>query len=195
MLPDLPSLKEEIESLMMGFLRRRSRERLGAFAKAQRQLIHEGDKLQMERADGTSDISEMKEVTSELKLKTSDLPAMSMAERLEKLDQMADQMAGQMSAHAFQTLGETLDKAGQTTERKGKPFDAEAILEALDKIQMDFDEPPELSLVIPPALKERAAAAFEQLENDPQLRARRDEIISKKRREWRDREADRKLVG
>lgn len=180
---------------MMSFLRRRSRERLGVFAKAQRQLIHEGDKLQMERADGTSDVSELKEVTGELELKTSDLPSMSMAERLQKLDQIADQMASQMSAHAFQTLGETLERAGQTSDRKGRPLDAEAILEALDKIQIDFDDPPELSLVIPPALKERAAEAFEQLETDPQLRARRDEIISRKRREWRDREADRKLVG
>jgi hypothetical protein len=50
-------------------------------------------------------------------------------------------------------------------------------------------------VVMSPNLQSKAMAALEQLENDPKYAKRYKEIIDKKRLEWRDREAARKLVG
>jgi hypothetical protein len=46
-----------------------------------------------------------------------------------------------------------------------------------------------------PANVERGKAVFEQIEADSVLRKRYEEIMERKRLEWRDREASRKLVG
>ena len=195
MLPDLPALKEEIQRLLDDYLRQRTQQRMGVFGQAGRHIIHEGDRMHIVRADGTEDISSLKSSSAELEIKLEEIPDMTVEARLRRLDGMADEMARQMSGNLFQTLDTTLDKAGQTIDRKGRPLDAETILETLAKLQMDFDEEPKLSLVIPPALKEKANEAFRQIESDPVLRRRHDDIIESKRRDWRAREAARKLVG
>jgi len=150
------------------------------------------------RADGSIEDSDLKKASGEMVLALEEIPRLSIEQRLIKLNDMADQMARQISGHLFESLNATLDKANQVVNRKGKPLDAEAVFELLEKIQLDFDKTgrhDQLSIVIPPALESRAKQVFEQIDSDPILRKRHEEIIMQKRLEWRDREATRKLVG
>lgn len=82
--------------------------------------------------------------------------------------------------------------------KKGKPLDPDAIFAVFEKMQMDFDEhgihhAP--TIVIPPNLENSMKQVLHQIDRDPILQKRYDEIIMQKRMEWRDREAARKLVG
>lgn len=198
MLPDLPNLKRDIQRTLGRYLQRQVDARLGVFSQSPKHMIHEGDRMRTIRADGSKDESDLQKASAELTLKSDQIPALSVEERIKKLDNMAEQIARQMTEHMFGSLGATLEKAGQVVERKGKPFDAEAIFEALEKIQLDFDRTgniQNLSIVVPPLLLPNAKKAFEQIQSDPLLQKRYEEIIVRKRLEYRDRKAARKLVG
>lgn len=198
MLPDLPGLKRDIQQVLDRYLQNQVHARLGVFNESPQHVIHEGSRMRTIRADGSVDESDLKEASAEMSLKFAEIPQLSPNERVTKLNNMADELANQIVKHLFGTLDAVLEKAGQVTNQKGKPLSADAIFEALEKIQLDFDEAGQhhkLSIVVPPTLISRAKEVFEQIESDPTLQKRYEEIITRKKLEWRDREAARKLVG
>ena len=150
------------------------------------------------REDGSTEDSDLKEASVEFSLKFDDIPRLTLDQRIQKLNDIADDIARQTQAHLFTTLNTALDKAGQVVSQSGKPLDTEAVFKALEKIQMEFDEnrnPAWPSIAAPPALLPRVKAVLEQIENDPALRKRHQAILERKWLDWRDREAARKLVG
>ena len=182
----------------MQYVRQQARHRMGVFSTAPTHLIHEGASTRILRADGSEDASDLKQASSELMLKFSDIPTLTSGQRTDLLNQMAEQLATQMSQHLFASLDETLQKAGQTVDAKGRKLDGAAVLDALESVQTDFDEngkPSEFTFVTGTALHAAAKAAFEEIESSPTLSKRRNEIYERKRLAWRDREANRKLVG
>jgi hypothetical protein len=198
MLPDLPKLKLELQSIFHLYLRNQINLRLGVFNQSPRHIIHEGKEMRTSRADGSVVETELKSASTEMTIKHEEIPTLSFDERVRRLNLLAEDMARQMSEHFFGTLKDDLEKSGQVVDRKGKPLDAEAIFEMIEKIQFDFDgvdETHNISIVIPPNLQQRMKEVMMQIETDPSLRKRHDEIMAKKRMEWRDREAARKLVG
>lgn len=198
MLPDLPTIKRDLQKLFDIYFKQQVRLRLGAFEESPRHIIHEGRALSVSREDGSVDESTLKAATAEFSLRYDDVPEKSINERLKQLDQAAEKMAEQISRNLFESLNETLDKAGQVVDRQGKPLDAEAILAVLESIHLDFDENGRhspLTVVLHPNLQPAARRAFQELASDPVLSARYNELMRQKQAEWRDREASRKLVG
>jgi hypothetical protein len=198
MLPDLPSLKRDIKKVLDAYLQKQMNLRTGFIAELPKHVFHEGSRMRVVQADGSVDESDLKQVSAEMSLNLKDVPQLTLQQRISKLNEIAEQMASQISKHMFGTLNEVLGKAGQAVNHHGKPLDAEAIFSALESIQMDFDESGkhhELIMVMPPALASKAVKVFEQIDSDPVLRKRHEEIMTRKRMEWRDREASRKLVG
>lgn len=198
MLPDLPVLKHELQSIFNKYLRRQIDARLGVFNESPKHLIHEGRELHTTRADGSSSNTNLKLSSTEMTLKLEEIPTLSIEERTKKLDLLADDMAKQISENLFNSLHADLESAGQVVDRKGKALDAEAIFELLEKITIDFDEPEgshNTSIVISPEMAVSFQLIFNQIESDPMLLKKHNEIMNKKRMEWRDREAARKLVG
>ena len=81
---------------------------------------------------------------------------------------------------------------------KGKKLDAELFLQFLEVFQLEFYAdglPKELYCVGELFSQERLEALDEEFRNNPKLQKRYDELIAKKKEEWRVREANRKLVG
>ncbi len=198
MLPDLPSLKRDIQRILDRYLQQQVHARLGVFNESLQHIIHEGNRMRTIRADGSVEESNLKEASAEMSLQLAEIPHLTPNERIAKLNNMADELANQIVKHLFGTLDAVLEKAGQVANQKGKPLSAEAVFEALEKIQLDFDETGKhhkLSIVVPPALFLRAKEVFEQIESDPALKKRYEDILTRKKLEWRDREAARKLVG
>lgn len=198
MLPDLPKFKHELQSIFDQYLRSQVNIRLGVFNQSPKHIIHEGQEMRTSRADGSVAETNLKSASTEMTIKLEEIPTLSLDERVRRLDVLAEDMARQMSEHLFGTLNEDLEKAGQVVDRKGKPLDAEAIFEMIEKIQFDFNadgETHNVSIVIGSSMRERMKEVMEQIETDPSLRKRHDKLMAKKRMEWRDREATRKLVG
>jgi hypothetical protein len=91
-----------------------------------------------------------------------------------------------------------LDEAGQVVDAQGKPLDAELIFQVIESVQIDFDDDGNqhsFSFAVGPELYARLQAELQKIADDPVLKQRYDEIMNRKRMEWRDREAARKLVG
>jgi hypothetical protein len=196
MLPDLPIIKAELQMVLTRYLRTKVDHRLGVFRDVPKHIVHEGKSMRIRRADGSIEDSGLKTASAEISIKQSDVPALTPRERILQLDRMAEEMAQQMSKLLFGSLEATLDRAGQAVHLNGKPFNAEAILSTLEKMEIDFDQngthQPITIVGNNPDLVRRA---LEQLESHPPLKTRYDELMNKKRAEWGDREANRKLVG
>jgi hypothetical protein len=198
-LPDLPGLKQDLQYIFDGYLRKAIHERMGPFADVPRHIIHEGMEMRVHQADGTADDTGMKMASAQMLIQAQDIPHISVKERIEKLNELADDMAKQIARNLYGSLNESLEKAGQVVDNKGKPFSMESVFAVLEKVDIDFDHcgnpVPGFRFVVGQDLFPRVRELIEQGKNDPSIRKRHDEIMAKKWLEWRDREAARKLVG
>ncbi|GEM_PF-403690 len=197
MLPDLPGLKHDIQRALDRYLSTQVNKRLGFFNEVPKHPVHEGNRLRVVRADGSIDESELEKASAEMSIKLEDIPGLTLEKRLAMLNDQADQIASQISKGLFEGLKRELDKAGQAVDQRGRTLDAEAVFSVLEKIQFEFDETGghEIAVVLHPDLAPKMMDVLKQIESDPILRKRYEEIITRKRMEWRDREAARKLVG
>jgi hypothetical protein len=198
-LPDLPKFKVDIANVFHVIFKNRVNEYLGVIGEVPRNIIKEGSNPVILRPDASRDETPLKAASAETIFKLEEIPILSVEQRIAKLDTAAREMANQISSHAFARINEVVDRVGNVVDAKGKPFDAEAVFDMLEKIQMDFDDNgvkhKEITVVVSPALTERVKATMEQIHQDPELSKRYKEIIDNKRVEWRAREAARKLVG
>lgn len=198
MLPDLPRVKSKLDDAYMAHFHRKVSECLGVFGEAPRHTVHEGECMEIFRADGTQDTTEFKPAQAEWSIEKKDIPTMTTAARLAKIEQAAEEMARQISKGLFESLDTGLQKAGRTIQGTGRGFDLEEVFRGLDAIEWNFradGTAEEISIVVPPALRDRAKQALEELKGNPDVQARYKALIDKKRMAWREREAARKLVG
>ena len=159
--------------------------------------IHEGDRWKIERSDGTESEQPYEELSSKFIIDLSEVPSLTPEKIREKLDVVAEDAARQMSQGIFRELQKAADETGNTVNAKGKPISKEHFLELLEKIETDFGPngewlPP--SIVMHPDAWKANEPKFKEWEQDKEFTARHEEMINKKREEWRAREALRKLV-
>lgn len=198
MLPDLPAIKKHIDDMLLEFMRNRVQQQLGVFSQSPRHIVHEGEQMEVARADGSGEISGFTTASTEFGVPSADVPTLTIEQRLELLSKAADNMAAQISSGLFQQLDKSLADAGRTMSGDGRPFDVDAVFRGLEFIEWSFKPdgtPNEVSIVIPPALRERAREVFTLLHTDVAVQKRYEALVETKRMQWREREASRKLVG
>lgn len=88
-------------------------------------------------------------------------------------------------------------RAGTNINAKGRGFSFDLFMEALGSMDWHFDSqgnfvPPQL--VVGPKLYKQSQSQFEEWERNPEYKKRFEELRDRKRREWDDRESNRKLV-
>jgi len=111
---------------------------------------------------------------------------------------VSTEIGAKMAKHMFQTIEAGVKSVGNELSAGGKPITAELILDALDKVLVDFDadgQPQWPTIVVHPSLSDRLKAEDARFGSEPALAQRFAEIIERKREEWRAREASRVLVG
>ena len=106
-------------------------------------------------------------------------------------------MAEAQQTMMFTRLGEAVEKVGNTVDAGGD-FQPKHLFEMLEKTQMEFDpetgEPTGHMFVMHPDTAAKIVPKVKEWEKDPAIKAEYERILAKKREEWRDREARRKLV-
>lgn len=198
MLPDLRSVKFDLQLVHMDMISKLSRKLTGILSVIPRHVINEGGSMRTLRADGSEEESSMNSVQAELVIDINSVPTMTPDQRYSHLEKLASDMAQGMSRRLYESLGDSLDKAGQTVSADGKGFSPELILQLLEKMELDFDgngEIKNLCITLAPSQREQFITAQRLLQTDPVLRAKHEKLIAKKKESWRDREASRKLVG
>lgn len=111
--------------------------------------------------------------------------------------EMAEEMAKQQSQYVFARISEAVEAVGNSVHAGGD-FQPEHLLEVLRRKEMSFDpvtlEPTGEFFVVHPDTFKKIEPKLREWEKDPAFRAAHDALMEEKRREWREREASRKLV-
>jgi hypothetical protein len=171
---------------------------LGPFGEAPSFRLAEGHRLIFEREDGVENEVEFGHAEAEFKVSVDELPNLTLDQLVAKMDKAAAELARQQVERAVSVLNEAVETVGNTLHMRGEPFQEEHLFQALEKISIDFDEsgqPYVPALLMGPDMADRATKVVGRITSEPDLRRRYDQIISRKREEWRARESRRKLVG
>ena len=171
---------------------------MGAINEAPRCFIKERGRVVTIRPDGQVDETELKAASVETSIRFNEVPHLTFQDRLVKLDESAKEMARQISEHAFNQINDAVERVGNVVKGDGKPLNPDIYLDVIEKIHLDFEPDGShrpLTVVVPPGMEQRVKDTLEQLQQVPAYNKRYQELIEKKRMQWRDREAARKLVG
>ena len=153
--------------------------------------------MKVMRADQTESNRGMQQLSSILEIKIDEIPDLTFEKAIAKHDEMILDMVRQQTGFALERLNEDIPKS-QSIDAKGKKLDAELFLQMLETIQIEFypdGRPHELHVFGGLFNPERLQAVDKEFKDNPELQKRHDELMARKRDEWRARENSRKLVG
>jgi hypothetical protein len=198
MLPDWPRTQTELQELVNERIRLRVHYGDPVLAQIGKTYQHEGQMRRYETVDGEEREMRYRLSSASITLSREDLVTLSVPELLKKVDEAADQLQREMVRTVFARVSEAVEAAGNVIDNKGQPFTFETFIAALEKIHIDFDEetgmPIMPTLHVAPQLGERLRAVLPEWEKNEEYTKRYEDLIARKRQEWNDREADRKLV-
>lgn len=194
MLPDFPEAKARIHRVLMTPIRSAIRE---ASLGAAQIRLHEGDRSTVQREDGTIVDLMPEEARVEIEMPRERLQGMSLTEVQQIYTDVADDMAGQVAGSYFRAVDEAVARADTAVDAKWSEFTFDLFLETLDKKWLQFDENGELvppAIVMSPQMWDSIKDEVASWDKNPEYSVRYDRLIERKREEWREREARRKLV-
>ena len=153
--------------------------------------------MTMVRADGSVEEIEMEHYHAEVRISNEELETLSPEEIHRKFDDAAREMARQASKTFFQTIKKGVEEVGNVFHYTGRPT-IDNLFRFYDGIWIDFDNNgrPDLpTIVCGEDMMDHIKVLFAQIDSTPELKQRFADLLVRKREEWRDREASRRLVG
>jgi len=196
MLPDFPNIKRKNRELVNKYLQAQVRQ--DPLLSEIREKSHfEGNRISSIDATGESTESTYRKVSSQYSIRREDVIAKGPMAFIENIKNVAEEIKKQKAKLLFDRLNEVTEKTGNMVDGKGGPFTFELFMELLGKIVIEFDgrgNPILPTLVISPEMGAKLKHKLPEWDANPEYKKRFDEIIERKRKEWDDRESDRKLV-
>src|SRR4030042_2330459 len=101
MLPDFPKQKEMLNRFLEAYLDDRSCEYLGILSEAPRYRHYEGEKWSLRLENDIEDDSGYRELAGHLPVEMSEVPELSLYKVVEKIDEVAQDMARQQAQGMF----------------------------------------------------------------------------------------------
>ena len=196
MLPDWSETKRLFGWVFQTYARQKVRA-ISPFADVPTRYLQEGRGMKVTRADQSESNTKAQQLSSMVEIKFDEIPDLTFEKTIAKYDEMILDMVHKQTGFALERLSEDIPKS-RSVDAKGRTLDAEIILEMLETIQLEFypdGQPQELHVVGCLFTPERLKAVYEEFQSNPDLQKRHNELIARKREEWRAREANRKLVG
>jgi hypothetical protein len=196
MLPDFPKLKTEVQRDVVARIRRRAESADSVVSQIKRFTQHEGRNMRYDRIDAPPAESGPEEIGVRFEVLLSDVPDLIGPKLDAKIEEIAQEIAKQQAKMFFRRFEETCDEVGNAVNANGQPLSAEHLLEMFSNVQMNFgpDGRPTGQFVIHPDMVPALTKAGEELESDPELKRRHEDILRRQREEWATRESHRKLV-
>ena len=198
MLPDYPKLKEKIQNLLIARMKKVQSASMGPLAGMPTYRVFEGNKSVWIREDGTKEVLEQKRAEAKIEINVKEYEEITPLEILNRIDIAAQELAIQRMKVALKKIDKAVEQTGNIVDTKGRPFSIEDYFKMIGAIWIDFDE--KGKPILPSFLGEEKAKksiieVLLQLKSDAKCKKRFDELIEKKKEDWRDRESNRKLVG
>lgn len=199
MLPDFARVKEKRRRRFIRMVNHETEKLTPLLNHVRTVRQHEGRRLEYETVDGVQDAVDYENrISSALRIQRDDFANMDEGRYLSKAQEMAKELAPQAMRHFFGIMDHWTAQAGTVTDAGGQPFDPMMLIESLEKVDIDFDErsQPQLpTLVANPTDQPAFERKLAEAEKSPEFQRRWNELMQTKLAEYRDREADRKLVG
>ena len=198
MLPDYPDIKEKLKIMIDYELKRAILFHLGPLANIRETFYFEGSKTVINRDDGSSSEIESEEFSVKVKIDMNEIETMTHDKVLEKINDIAKEMAEKQAKFFYERIGEFAEEAGNVVSADGEQISIDHFFEVLEKVYRDFDntgKPDEIMVTGSPELFQSIAKIIEEAKTDPKIQQRFDAIMERKKEEWRVRESNRKLVG
>jgi hypothetical protein len=195
MLPDYPEIKRK---LLINFQKHMIKEtQQDTLMKVvQKKPIYEGNNLEINSISGHSKRKGFQTISTEFRIKPEDLIEKGLDAYYSKFSEITEEMRKKQSKILIEAFEETTNQTGNIVDCKSKPM-AEWYLEVLDKVSIIFDEfgnPTMPDIFVSPDDYERIKSDYSKLQFDPNIKEKIREIVERKRREWIDKENNRKLV-
>lgn len=195
MLPDYPEIKRK---LLINFQKDMIKETQKDILMkvAQKRPIYEGNNLEINSVNGRSEEKGFQTISTELRIKPEDLIEKGLDAYYSKFSETTEEIRQKQSKLLIETFEETTHQTGKIVDCKSKPI-AEWYLEVLEKVSIIFDEfgnPSMPDIIVNPNDYERIKSDYSKMQFDPNIQERIREIVERKRREWIDKESNRKLV-
>lgn len=198
MLPHFPEIQQRLLKLLNVRLKLVKDEELGPLSSGTSVVIFEGDKIELVREDGAKEVVRMKEAKAERRIDFTEVETLTPEIIHERIDSVAKEIARQEGEAAVEELEKAVRKTGNIIDTPPTLFSPDDYFRMLDMLDVEFDErgqPRMPQFLVGPEASENISKVLKQVASDPDNKKRLKEIIERKREEWRDREADRKLVG
>lgn len=196
MLPDFPSLKDEIHDLFMIQLRQIDPEVAPVVGLIPHRRYHEGVEGRLVREDGSVDDTEMEEISVTETFEYDEFGDLSLEEVFNRYKNIIDKIDIEKEKSVLSDISEAAESVGNTIGAEGEEITPELVLEMLREVQIQFDrngDPILPSFVIHPDAGDQVESALGKLGEEP-YKSEMEEVIRQKRKEWNDRESRRKLV-
>ena len=196
MLPDFPRIKAKALRSLTLVMRQQAKD--DPLLQIPRSEIHfEGNRFAQRDASGHLRASEYTAIDAKSVVNRADIINKGIFAFLEQNKKAAEDMKNQAAKMVIDTLGKITQQSGNIVDNGGKPFTFDSYIRALENVQIDFDDdgkPHQLSFVTHPDMAPKIKEVMEQALALPENRKRVDDLYARKRKEWNDRESNRKLV-
>lgn len=196
MVPRFARMEREFDKAIQKYIRIVARGS-GVLSEVKTHVIHEGRSSSIRRAPEEIEVTKMKEAGAEVSLSFDEIEMVNLDVILSKANLLAEQFRKQFSAYFFETINESSEKTGQTVDAKG-PLTNEIMLQMIDKMEVNFERNKQVgdfSIVTSPQMVPTFQKLEAELKSNPSLQRKWDQLLERKRNDFREREINRNLVG
>lgn len=198
MLPDFYNAKKKYSEFLTDYIQEAHKLHLGPFSEVPNSQLFEGHQLFIQNDLGEIEKAELHEVREEIELNLREYEKISTEDFRNKINKIAEEIAHKRNKVTYEEISKYTKKAGTDVKAKGKQLTPDNVLEGFERLLIPFDPSgrPELpTIVTGPKLEKTLMNVTDELKNNPKYRKKLDELLIRKKREWDEREAARKLVG
>ena len=198
MLPDLTKVKTRLNRDLLRWVRGQIPVVAPLLQGVAKFHQHEGEIGTIVRADESEDPIEYGSVSVESVLNREEMKRFDLEAIQQKLTEVANKIGQAQTQRLLEAAGEAADSVGNVVHASGE-LTPDKLLEVYRKVEMDFDpqtlQPkPGFVWTMHPDMAASVVPKVKEWEKNPAFKAEYERIMTVKRREWRDRETNRKLV-
>ena len=193
MFPDFLKVKGRLQKMLDYEMKQAHLSHMGPLADIPKSIIFEGNKTVVVREDGSVEEGGLEESRVEIRVELAEVEEMTHEMVLDKINSAAEEMAGKLKKSFYEQIEKSANEVGNVVDAGGEPFSIDRLLEMLEKIDIDFDEAGNPTLVMVAGTKLKSS--IDKVLADPENNRRYHALMERKKEEWRARESNRKLVG
>lgn len=196
MLPDFPNAKAEVMKGIYRRIKALELEIAPVFAEMGSYIQHEGRTLVYEQAEFGTKTQEAEEHQIAVQIRFDEVPQLTGQNLDDKLRGIAKQTTEANMKVFYARMDEATEQTGNRFDAAGQPMSGKMLLDFMEMGEWGFDKSGKsnMSFLIHPSMSPTLKKASDEVENDPELKRRHDDIVRRQRDQWLVRENRRKLV-